>query len=250
MGNVFSSVALSFSNNVTNKSYVKGLDSMLNMLRDPQANSKALLGNIAGGFVPTLLSQGQNYSDERVLRETRTVFDYVLKKSPASGLLPKKRNFLGEAVKYENLPMGAGIFNPIYFSSESDNMLDQELGGLAHGFNKQNSKIGGTLQTKDIYNEEGRQAYDVWLEKTSTTKINGKTLRQSLARLVKSREYQALQADSDSSIGEKSPRIRLINNWLRRYRKKARQEMLQEFPDLQQSMAQLTQEKQQYRLIQ
>ena len=113
MGNMFSAVALSFSNNVTNKSYVKGLDSMLNMLRDPQANSKALVGNIAGGFVPTLFSQGQNYSDERVLRETRTVFDYMLKKSPASGMLPKKRNFLGEAVKYENLPMGAGIFNPI-----------------------------------------------------------------------------------------------------------------------------------------
>ena len=250
MGNMFSAVSLSFSNNVTNKSYVQGLDNMLNMLRDPQANSKALVGNIAGGFVPTLFSQGQNYSDERVLRETRTVFDYMLKKSPASGMLPKKRNFLGEAVKYENLPMGAGIFNPIYFSSESDNMLDQELGSLAHGFNKQNSKIGGTLQTKDIYNEEGRQAYDVWLEKTSTTKIGGKNLRQTLARLVKSEQYQALQADSDSSIGEKSPRIRLINNWLRRFRKQARREMLEEFPDLQQSMAQLTQEKQQYRLIQ
>ena len=250
MGNMFSAVSLSFSNNVTNKSYVQGLDNMLNMLRDPQANSKALVGNIAGGFVPTLFSQGQNYSDERVLRETRTVFDYMLKKSPASGMLPKKRNFLGEAVKYENLPMGAGIFNPVYISSESDNMLDQELGSLAHGFNKQNSKIGGTLQTKDIYNEEGRQAYDVWLEKTSTTKIGGKNLRQTLARLVKSKQYQALQAENDSSIGEKSPRIRLINNWLRRFRKQARREMLEEFPELKQSMAQLTQEKQQYRLIQ
>jgi hypothetical protein len=250
MGNMFSAVALSFSNNVTNKSYVKGLDSMLNMLRDPAANSKALAGNIAGGFVPTLFSQGQNYSDERVLRETRTVFDYMLKKSPASGILPKKRNFLGEAVKYENLPYGAGILNPIYFSSESDNLVDQELGSLAHGFNKQNSKIGGTLQTKDIYNEEGRQAYDVWLEKTSTTKIGGKTLRQTLARLIKSKEYQALAADSDRAIGEKSPRIRAVNNWLRRFRKQARQEMLQEFPDLQQSLTQLTQEKQQYRLIQ
>jgi len=250
MGNMFSAVALSFSNNVTNKSYVKGLDSMLNMLRDPAANSKALAGNIAGGFVPTLFSQGQNYSDERVLRETRTVFDYMLKKSPASGILPKKRNFLGEAVKYENLPMGAGILNPIYFSTESDNMVDQELGSLAHGFNKQNSKIGGTLQTKDIYNDDGRQAYDVWLEKTSTTKIGGKTLRQTLARLIKSKEYQALSADSDRSIGEKSPRIRAVNNWLRRFRKQARQEMLEDFPELQQSLTQLTQEKQQYRLIQ
>jgi hypothetical protein len=165
-------------------------------------------------------------------------------------MLPKKRNFLGEAVKYENLPMGAGIFNPVYISSESDNMLDQELGSLAHGFNKQNSKIGGTLQTKDIYNEEGRQAYDVWLEKTSTTKIGGKTLRQTLAQLVKRKDYQALQADSDSDIGEKSPRIRVINNWLRRFRKQARREMLEEFPDLQGSLDQLTQEKQQYRLIQ
>jgi hypothetical protein len=250
MGNMFSAVSLSFSNNVTNKSYVQGLDNMLNMLRDPEANSKALVGNIAGGFVPTLFSQGQNYSDERVLRETRTVFDYMLKKSPASGMLPKKRNFLGEAVKYENLPMGAGIFNPVYISSESDNMLDQELGSLAHGFNKQNSKIGGSLQTKDIYNEEGRQAYDVWLEKTSTTKIGGKTLRQTLAQLVKRKDYQALQADSDSDIGEKSPRIRVINNWLRRFRKQARREMLEEFPDLQGSLDQLTQEKQQYRLIQ
>jgi hypothetical protein len=250
MGNMFSAVALSFSNNVTNKSYVKGLDSMLNMLRDPAANSKALAGNIVGGFVPTLFSQGQNYSDERVLRETRTVFDYMLKKSPASGILPKKRNFLGEAVKYENLPMGAGILNPIYFSTESDNMVDQELGSLAHGFNKQNSKIGGTLQTKDIYNDDGRQAYDVWLEKTSTTKIGGKTLRQTLARLIKSKEYQALSPESDRSIGEKSPRIRAVNNWLRRFRKQARQEMLEEFPELQQSLTQLTQEKQQYRLIQ
>ena len=250
MGNMFSALALSFSNNITNKSYVKGLDSMLNMLRDPAAHSKALVGNIAGGFVPTLFSQGQNYSDERVLRETRTIFDYMLKKTPASGSLPAKRNFLGEAVKYENLPMGAGIFNPIYFSSESDDMLDQELGSLAHGFNKQNSKIGGSLQTKDIYNEEGRQAYDVWLEKTSTTKIGGKTLRQTLTQLVKRKDYQALQADSDSDIGEKSPRIRVINNWLRRFRKQARREMLEEFPDLQGSLDQLTQEKQQYRLIQ
>ena len=250
MGNMFSAAMLSFSNNVTNKSYVKGLDNMLNMLRDPAANSKALAGNIAGGFVPTLFSQGQNYSDERVLRETRTVFDYMLKKSPASGVLPKKRNFLGEAVKYENLPMGAGIFNPIYFSTESGDEVNQELGSLAHGFNKQNSKIGGSLQTKDIYNEEGRQAYDVWLEKTGTTKIGGKTLRQSLARLIKSKEYQALPKDSDSSIGEKSPRIRAVNNWLRRYRKQGRREMMEEFPELQQSMSQLTQEKQQYRLIQ
>ena len=250
MGNMFSAIALSFTNNITNKSYVKGLDSMLKMLRDPATNSKALAGNIAGGFVPTLFSQGQNYSDERVLRETRTIFDYMTKKSPMSGSLPAKRNFLGEAVKYENLPMGAGILNPIYFSTESDDMVDQELGTLGHGFNKQNSKIGGAIQTKDIYNEDGRQAYDVWLEKTGTTTIRGKTLRQTLGKLIKSNGYQRLTAHSDTDIGEKSPRIREVNNWLRAFRSKARKEMLGEFPDLQNSLNQLNQEKQQFRLMQ
>jgi hypothetical protein len=250
MGNMFSAIALSFTNNITNKSYVKGLDSMLKMLRDPATNSKALAGNIAGGFVPTLFSQGQNYSDERVLRETRTIFDYMTKKSPMSGSLPAKRNFLGEAVKYENLPMGAGILNPIYFSTESDDMVDQELGSLGHGFNKQNSKIGGAIQTKDIYNEDGRQAYDVWLEKTGTTTIRGKTLRQTLGKLINSKQYQRLTAHSDTDIGEKSPRIREVNNWLRAFRSKARKEMLGEFPDLQNSLNQLNQEKQQFRLMQ
>ena len=250
MGNMFSAIALSFTNNITNKSYVKGLDSMLKMLRDPATNSKALAGNIAGGFVPTLFSQGQNYSDERVLRETRTIFDYMTKKSPMSGSLPAKRNFLGEAVTYENLPMGAGILNPIYFSTESDDMVDQELGTLGHGFNKQNSKIGGAIQTKDIYNEDGRQAYDVWLEKTGTTTIRGKTLRQTLGKLIKSNGYQRLTAHNDTDIGEKSPRIREVNNWLRAFRSKARKEMLDEFPDLQNSLNQLNQEKQQYRLMQ
>lgn len=248
VGDLFSMVALSFTNNVTNKSYVKGLDSLLQAVRDPENQSKGILGNVVGGFMPTFVNQLQNVGTDRTLREARSVMDYFTKKGINSDTLPAKRNFLGEAQTVE-IPTG-GPLNPIYRSTESTDPVDQELKSLLHGFSRPSSKLMGALELKDIYREDGRQAYDVWLEKTSNTKIKGKTLRQYLNKLVKSKEYQALPSQSDSSIGEKSPRIRAINNWLRVFRTQAKQEMLAEFPELNASVEQLLQEKQQYRLMQ
>ena len=246
---LFAMTALSFTQNVTNKSYVKGLDTLLNAFKDPVNNAQGVAGNIVGGFMPSFVMQMQNAGGDRTLRETRTVFDYFVARGTGSGELPARRNFLGEATIVKN-PKLFGAINPVYFSPESKDPVDQELKSLLHGFSKPNSKLMGAIQLKDIYNEEGRQAYDVWLEKTSTTKIGGKTLRQYLHKMVKSKEYQALPAQSQSDIGEKSPRIKAINSWLRAFRGQAKQEMIEEFPELQTSLNDLLQQKQQYRLMQ
>ena len=246
---LFAMTALSFTQNVTNKSYVKGLDTLLNAFKDPVNNAQGVAGNIVGGFMPSFVMQMQNAGGDRTLRETRTVFDYFVARGTGSKELPARRNFLGEATIVKN-PKLFGAINPVYFSPESKDPVDQELKSLLHGFSKPNSKIMGAIQLKDIYNEDGRQAYDVWLEKTSTTKIGGKTLRQYLHKMVKSKEYQALPAQSQSDIGEKSPRIKAINSWLRAFRAQAKQEMIEEFPELQTSLNELLQQKQQYRLIQ
>ena len=246
---LFAMTALSFTQNVTNKSYVKGLDTLLNAFKDPVNNAQGVAGNIVGGFMPSFVVQMQNAGGDRTLRETRTVFDYFVARGTGSDVLPARRNFLGEAQIVKN-PKLFGAINPVYFSPESKDPVDQELKSLLHGFSKPNSKLMGAIQLKDIYNEDGRQAYDVWLEKTSTTKIGGKTLRQYLHKMIKSKEYQALPAQSQSDIGEKSPRIKAINSWLRAFRAQAKQEMIEEFPELQNSLNELLQQKQQYRLIQ
>lgn len=250
MTELFSVVAMSFTQNVTNKSYVKGLDALLNAVRDPVNNSSHLVGGMVGGFMPTFFTQLQNAGSEKTLREARGVLDHVTKRSPLASSLPAKRNFMGEKEVYTNAPMGLGVVNPFYYSKESNDVVDQEIMALLHGFNKPDTKLMGSIELRDIYNEDGSQAYDKWLEKTGTTKINGQTLRQTLRKMIKSKDYQALPAQSDSSIGEKSPRIRAINNWLRAYRKKAKNEMISDFPELQASLAQLQQQKQQYRLVQ
>lgn len=242
---------LSLTQNVTNKSYVKGLDTLLQLVRDPVGNFKPFAGNIVGGFAPTFFTQIQNMADERELKETRTIFDYWLKKMPvAQSTLPSRRNFLGEVITNQNSPYMTGVLNPIYFNKESKDPVDKELAGLQHGFSQPSTKLYNAIEMRDVYNADGRQAFDRYLELSGTTKIGGKTMRQSLREMVKDKGYQALPKESDSDLGELSPRIKAVQRLVRAYRRKGRYEMLEEFPELKDSIYQLQQDKAQYRLIQ
>jgi len=66
----------------------------------------------------------------------------------------------------------------------------------------------------------------------STTRINGKSLRQSLQNVIKSSEYQKHSPRSEPGLT--SPRVRMLNRVLSEYRAKALDEMLKEFPELSQ----------------
>lgn len=240
-------VSLAFINNVTNKSYVKGLDTLVQAFRDPVANVGKIGQNVAGGFVPTLLSQSMNVGDERILREARSMLDAMLKKTPiAEGTLPAKRNFLGEAVTLENKVGGFGILNPFYMSTESKDIVDQEISRLEHGFNRVTPKLHGAIDLREV-EEGGRQAYDRLLEIQSEAKINGLTQRQALRKLMNSKYYKNLPEESDSDIGMKSPRVNAINKILKRYRKFSRNQLLKEFPELNAQYEQMSAERLQYR---
>jgi len=242
---------MSLTQNVTNKSYVKGLDTMLQLVRDPVGNFKPFAGNIVGGFAPTFFTQIQNMADERELKETRTIFDYWLKKMPiAQNTLPSRRNFLGEVITNQNSPYMTGVLNPIYFNKESSDPVDKELAGLQHGFSQPSTKLYNAIEMRDVYNAEGRQAFDRYLELSGTTTIGGKTMRQSLREMIKDKGYQALPNESNDDLGELSPRIKAVQRLVRAYRRKGRYEMLEEFPELKDSIYQLQQDKAQYRLIQ
>lgn len=242
---------MALTNNVTNKSYVKGLDTLLDVVRDPVGNFKPFVGNIAGGFAPTLLTQAQNMADERVLRETRTAFDYFLRRVPVvESTLPSRRNFLGEEMINKNSPYMTGIINPFYPSKESTDIVDRELATLQHGFSQPPTKLHNAIEMRDVYNADGRQAFDRMLELSGTTKIAGKTLRQQLRAMMNSEEYQILPVESSDELGEKSPRIKAVQNLVRVYRRKAQFEMLNEFPELKQSVIELQQGRLQYRDVQ
>ena len=247
-----SAFLVSMTYNLTDKSYLRGLNNLMNTARDPETYGPKLFQDIAGGLVPNTLNQLQNTEAKVMLRESRSVTDAIMKRIPSvSENLPPQRNFLGDALYKEN-PLGLlSVISPVYISSPKNDIVDKEIGELLHGFSMPPSKLHGIddLDMREFRNEKGVQAYDRYLELSGTTTINNKTLRQALSTMLKSPEYKAIPKDNlQDQIGTNSPRITAINRMVKRYRNKAQLEMLGEFPELYQKSKELTQMQRDYRL--
>ena len=234
---MFSNLASTVVNNITNKSYVQGLDNLFNVLRDPTKNGEKFLGNIAGGYVPNIYNQAQNYQEDRMLRETRGILDYMIKRTHGAKSLMPRRNLLGEI---ETVPQDGltGVFNPLYTKEIPDSIVDQEIGSMNVGFSKPATLLANNknLDMRDFNNETDQTAYDRYAELVGTVKINKKTLRESLEELMRSSFYEGLpDAEEAADKGLKSPRIKEIQKYLRTFRSVAKREMLKEYPELNQA---------------
>ena len=102
----------------------------------------------------------------------------------------------------------------------------------------------GDTDMRKIYNEEGRQAYDRFLELTSTTKIQGRDMRTALKALFKSSAYKSAEQNYKTAFeagapGLEDPRVRLTKRIISRYRRIAKRDVIAEFPELQQTVRQM-----------
>lgn len=247
-----SALLVSMTYNLTDKSYLRGLNNLMNTVRDPETYGPKLLQDMVGGLVPNTLNQLQNTESKVLLRESRSVTDAVMKRIPmVSENLPPQRSFLGDPL-YKDNPLGLlSVVSPVYVSSPKNDIVDKEIGTLLHGFTLPPSKLHGIddLDMRTFVNDKGVQAYDRYLELSGTTLINGKNLRQTLSTMMKSPEYKAIPKDNvQDQIGTSSPRITAINRIVKRFRNKAQLEMLGEFPELYQKSKELTQMQRDYRL--
>ena len=234
---MFSNLASTVVNNITNKSYVQGLDNLFNVLRDPTKNGEKFLGNIAGGYVPNIYNQAQNYQEDRMLRETRGIMDYMIKRTHGAKSLMPRRNLLGEI---ETVPQDGltGVFNRLYTKEIPDSIVDQEIGSMNVGFSKPATLLANNkrLDMRDFNNGTDQTAYDRYAELVGTVKINKKTLRESLEDLMGTSFYEGLPDSEESADkGLKSPRIKEIQKYLRTFRSVAKREMLKEYPELNQA---------------
>lgn len=250
--NAMSGLLVAMTYNLTDKSYLRGLNNLMNALRDPSTYGPKLIQDIAGGFVPNTLNQLQNTENMVIQRESRSVMDAMMRRVPGvSEELPPQRTFLGDVIYKEN-PLGLlNVISPIYISTKKNDIVDQEISRLMHGFALPPAKINGIadLDMRQFKNAEGKQAYDRLLELSGTTTIDGRNVRQALSMLMKSPEYKSYPSQNmEDQIGKSSPRITAINRVIKRYRNKAQVEMLGEFPELYNAIGQMTQKQKDYRL--
>lgn len=223
------------SNNITQKSYLTGLSNIVGVLEDPVRNGQKYIQQFGSSFVPNVLNQAEDVSDPH-LREVRSMMDAFQSKIPGlSNDLPAIRNILGEKVtKPRSLGSDStaditNFFLPIQYSSVSSATIEKELLELGHGFSVP-SRIQGGVDLTTLKDANGIGLYDRFQALTGTEKVYGKTLRESLNRLIKSKRYQSLPVEGIE--GERSPRVGEISKILRRFRHASIEKLRREVPEL------------------
>jgi hypothetical protein len=228
---------VAFTRNITSKSYMSGLDNVVEFSKDPMNKGSELVGNIAGGFVPNFANQMMNIEEDREIKEARTVLDYMIKRTPGlAGKLPPRRDFLGDKEVIEGSGGFWGLANPLYVKSAAKNIVEYEFGHLGAGFKRPSSflrKGDKDLDMREYYNDNGDQAYDRMLELMSTRKIGGMTLKERLAKVFNSAEYQELPNEAETEIaGNASERVKQIRKIISIYKSAAQGATLDEYPEL------------------
>ena len=232
---VVAALGITLARNVTNKSYLAGIQKFIETMDDPDKHFLSTARGLAANFVPNILYQGQSLGGDQELKEVRSLTDAFMKKLPGGAdRLDPRRNILGEPYIAENIdtiPFNLlNPFNPISFSTKSNDPILMEMANLHHGFTPPSNMLNNLIDLTAFTGGDGHTAYDRWLELQSEVTVSGRTLRQSLERLIKTSKYQSI--DPRSETGLQSPRVRLLQRIIGTYRQKALMQMLNEFPDV------------------
>lgn len=241
----FTASLVSIANNITSKTYMKGVTDLLEVINDPDNRGEAFLGSVAGSFVPTIVASAEKALDPEI-QEIRSITDRIMSRIPgASSRLPVRRNLLGEAMEYDQSAI-ALMVSPMRATQVKDDLVRKELARFAYGFTMPTTTRAGVDLLDEAYDRDGVAAYDRFTELVGEVKLQGKDLRQTLRQKFKSQEYQRLSPD-DGDDGDHSPRILEINAELRKFRSKAWSQLRKERPEIERALRERKQRIQQRR---
>jgi len=224
-------VTIALAKNITNKSYLTGISQVVEAISDPDRFMTSLLRKQAGSYVPNVLASAvTTLGPDDDMKDVRSIFDAVAKRIPgASGFVEPQRNLLGETIAAPRSKM-IDYVSPIVTSSKKNDVVFNEVAKLGYGFSQPRPIIAGNVDMTQFENLKGQSSYDRWLELTGEVRVQGKTLRQALEKLIKDPAYQGL---SDRTTVEfDSPRVSAIRRVISKHRQAAFDKVLQEFPEL------------------
>ena len=229
---VGSAIGVALSKNITSKSYLTGIEQIMDAVNQPDRKMENFISTRLGSLVvPSLVSQTIPMNDP-LMREARTFLDIFEKRVPGlSQNLDPKRNILGEAVMRPEA-VGPDFASPLFITTEKKDKVMDELASLKYSFSNPPVVESGGVDLSTYKNEKGQSAYDRYMELTSQVTINKKSLRDALKKLISDPKYQALTAEPE--FGLESPRVAEIRKVISKYRATAKDKMIKEFPALEQ----------------
>lgn len=187
------------SNNVTNKTFLSGLNDLMDVLDGPsygrsdKARGKqvgaSMASTLAARLVPlSNLLRTQAQDQDPVVRDARSLLDRVKATVPKwSESLPAKRDFLGRPVV---VPEGRrGSLQAFSVSKPTDDALEQEIARLGETMSLRIRLPARTFNGEPVTSDEYSRLLEVQGQLLRNPHT-GENMEEALRRLVASPEYQ------------------------------------------------------------
>ena len=206
----------SLQTNILNKTYFQAIQEIVDAMFDNDGETASkYFTNKVGSFVPNIISKINN---DPYLRDAQGIIDEVIGKRLGIGTPPSpKYNFLGEAHKANDEDTIQRFFNnflnPVSIGNKTNDPVAMEILRLGKAPTTLKKFQDGVDYTE--YKFGKNTAYDKINQLLNTTKIEGLTLKEKLADLIQSEDYQNLSdpiklAQGIADDGTKYKRINYI----------------------------------------
>ena len=140
---IASKIILSVTQNLTNKTFLRGMSESLNAISDPDRHGKRWVQNFAGTAIPSV-SAGVARAIDPTIREARDIVDYFKSRIPlVSKTLPAKKDIFGKPLERTGT-VATRLISPVQVSKEKNNVVDTELQRLDIYLGMPGRRVGKT----------------------------------------------------------------------------------------------------------
>lgn len=239
---VFAGGIFSSTENVTNKSYMKGMVELVGAIANPQMNGPKVLRNILPSLVPAGVAAIARANDP-VQRTARNTLEALQRRVPfwSEGAAPY-RNLWGEQVEFRS-PVGWAydMVSPIHLKTKTPQPIDDELHRIGYypdlpdrkvSFADERNPAKGSVTIKLDSHQ-----YSRYVELTGSVikwppGSQGKTLRERLNDTVTGKDRMWSRHYAGLTDGPDGGKKAFIRKTIDDYREVARRQMLAEDKDI------------------
>lgn len=235
--NLALATTLSVAQDITSKTYLQGLANFFDALSNPKGEGQKVLKNLAGSIIPAGVGTIANQLDP-YKRATYSMMDAIKARTPGlSKYLPPQQNLWGEPVKQgSGLGHAYDMLVPFPSGQSADEPIDKELIKQGMNITRPGARTSFNGATIDMTKNPALYArYQALAGNEYKSPAWGMGAKDLLNAIVSGNHplSAVYNLKSDGPDGGKADMIRDLMN---QYRNQAKQQLLQENPELQQKV--------------
>lgn len=220
-------IASALFKSFSDRSFLQNTDRAIRAFTDPERNLERFMGSLAGAMVPGSSALKAYANSDHYLREARGVVDIAMRDLPGySETLPPRRDSFGEPIwRQRGLTSIQGLD---VVEAEHVRIITETGEGIRPPAPSRNG-----VDLRDVPLSDGRNAYDLFQERTAQGGGGKKTLKAALEKLITSKGYAKL-VDGPATVD--GTKLAAMGDIVRRYREIAYKSMLRDYPELRQEI--------------